>query len=93
MSLLGFFRVHFSRWDIAGKDSHSLDSSQSQTTLRQFFASGLLEFLALYVISWQCGFPGSRVGEASHPGPPDILGATLSEANPYTNQEIPVTVH
>ena len=35
------------------------------------------------LISWQCGLLGTRVGEASHPGPPDILGAALSEANPY----------
>ena len=39
------------------------------------------------------GFLGTRVGEASHPGPPDILGAALSEANPYTNQEVPVTIN
>ena len=47
-------------------------------------ALGLFKRLVSLVISWQCGFLGTRVGEASHPGPPDILGAALSEANPYT---------
>ena len=32
------------------------------------------------------------MGEASHPGPPDILGAALSEANPYTAHGSPDTV-
>ena len=69
------------------------DRPQFQTTLRQLTASGPLELLALLVISWHCGFLGTRVGEASHPGPPDILGAALSEANPHTNQEVPVTIN
>ena len=58
---------------------------QCQTIWRQLSALGPLELLASLVISWQCGFLGTRVGEASPPGPSDILGAALSEANPYTN--------
>ena len=54
---------------------------------------GPQERLASLVISWQCGFLGTRVGEASHLGPSDILGAALSEANPYTNHGVPVTVN
>ena len=53
---------------------------------------GCSSVLASLVISWQCGFLGTRVGEASHPGPPDILGAALSEANPYTAHGSPDTV-
>ena len=49
----------------------------------QFATHGLLKHMSSIVISWQCGLLGTRVGEASHPGPPDILGAALSEANPY----------
>ena len=37
-----------------------------------------------FVISWQCGLLGIRVGEASHPGPPDSLVSSTSEANPYS---------
>ena len=39
------------------------------------------------VTSWQCGFWCTRVGEASHPGPSDILGAALLEENPLPDQD------
>ena len=42
------------------------------------------------VTSWQCVFLGTRFGEASHPGPFDILGAALSEATPpLPSQDFP----
>ena len=45
------------------------------------------------VTSWQCGFWGTRVGEASHPGPSDIFGAALLEANPLPHQDFPDATH
>ena len=45
------------------------------------------------VTSWQCGFLGTRGGEASHPGPSDICGATLLEANPLPDQDFPDATH
>ena len=47
----------------------------------------------IHVTSWQCGFLGTRVGKASHPGPVDILGAALSEATPIPSQDFPDTTH
>ena len=38
-------------------------------------------------------FLGTRVGEASHPGPSDIFGAALLEANPLPDQDFPDATH
>ena len=53
-----FFHVGSSLADIRA----SSDPPQFQTTLRQLTASGPLELLASLVISWQCGFLGTRGG-------------------------------
>ena len=44
------------------------------------------EFLVSMLISWKCGCLATRVCEASHPGPLDILGAALAEAHPSHDQ-------
>ena len=41
------------------------------------------------VTSWKRGLLATRVGEASHPGPSDIFGAALWEANPSNDQGLP----
>ena len=41
------------------------------------------------VTSWKRGLLATRVGEASHPGPSDILGAALWEGNPNNDQASP----
>ena len=53
---------------------------------------GFFKHMSSLAISWQCGLLGIRVGEASHPGPPDILGAALSEANPHMTPGSPGAV-
>ena len=40
------------------------------------------------VSSWKCGLSGTRVGEASHPGPTGILEAALLEAHPPHDQTL-----
>ena len=50
--------------------------------LASLSALGPLELLASLVISWQCVFLGTRVGEASHPGPSDIFGSGTLGSKP-----------
>ena len=38
-------------------------------------------------------FLGTRVGEATHPGPSDTFGAALLEANPLPDQDFPDATH